>query len=223
MPNQHDGRRLRFQAELQEDTVQHIYDKYRDKHNVPDFIVDYLYLRKYKMIPISDIVEMIKQEYPQYGSKTEKQVKRTIEVQLKKPNVKAYFKDVMKEYKEEYDYLNGTLSVDERKIFLSKVIQGEIKEPPSSYHGCIFQKEADLKTKIQAINILNDYDIKLKQITMDNEFIINIVGEEVDMNRFKCQSKVENLTHNHKEVMGTQSDNKIKSNNLDQNNIEDVL
>lgn len=171
---------------LTDEDFQNILVKLQDKYNVSDFEVDIVYLKYGKRLKVDEIMKMVYAEYYPNKKNLNRATLANVYCQhIKKPNVKMYIQDVLEEVKKEFNRKNTILSIGQRMEFLSKVISGEIKEPAQSKYGTIYQREADIKTKIQAVNILNDYDLKSKEMQTGSEIIIEVIGEPVDINAYK--------------------------------------
>lgn len=200
---------------LSTEEMEKIFNDLQDKYRLSDMEVDMVYLKYVKKMDVTSLMRMVYAEY--YPEKDINKVNaytlNNVYCQhMKKNNVKMYIQDVIEEAKRQYKGKNAILSIADRMVYLSKIIEGEIKEPAQSRYGSIYQREADIKTKIQAINILNDFDLKSKELQTGSDFIINIVGEPIEMNKYK---KVNNAGYS------VQSDGKIKSS--ENEDLKDVM
>lgn len=200
---------------LSTEEMEKIFNDLQDKYRLSDMEVDMVYLKYVKKMDVTSLMRMVYAEY--YPEKdidkiTAYTLNNVYYQHMKKDNVKMYIQDVIEEAKRQYKGKNAILSIADRMVYLSKIIEGEIKEPAQSRYGSIYQREADIKTKIQAINILNDFDLKSKELQTGSDFIINIVGEPIEMNKYK---KVNNAGYS------VQSDGKIKSS--ENEDLKDVM
>lgn len=193
---------------LTDDEFQDILRKLQEKYRVSDMDVDIVYLKYGKRLERLELMRVVWPEYHK-STVTTNTLINTYKQHMAKDNVKMYIQDVIQTVKDELKSRNTILSIGERMEFLSKVISGEVKEPSKSPYGGVYQKEADIKTKIQAVNILNDYDLKSKEMQTGSEIIIEIVGEPIDMNAHK---KALNSSYGGK----YQSDSKVSSTPLDE-------
>lgn len=190
---------------LNTDDIFKIMNKLQSKYRLTDVEVDMVYLKHVKEMGTTDIMREIYKEYwPDKKMPDPRNMRTYFGNHMSKASVKMYIQDLYQTIKDEYKKRNSILSLGERMEFLSKVVTGEIKEPGNPKYNCIYQKEADIKTKLQAINILNDFDLKCKEMNTGSEVIIEIVGEPIDMNAHKHAVNNPNLS--------TQSDNKVASN-----------
>lgn len=196
-----------------------ILNELRDKWKLTSFEVDAVYLKYCLGKETGEVADILYNEYfPRKITKQTNKVKN-VDKHFLKDNVVGFIQDMFDAIQKRYDQKNevAILTLEERMKILSGIARGEIKEPGNPKYNSLYRKESDNKTRIQAINVLNDFDLKSKDLNSNLEFTIQIVGEPLadnSGNRFK--SGRINFAQGEKEA-------KVNPENLSLDGIEDVM
>lgn len=207
-------------AQLDEEDYFRILSNFQNEFEVSDIDVDLVYLIIIKGLTRKEAAKEIYREYkPEVDLRTitEERAKGLADKHLKRPHVKQYIKAVQKKVQEEIIESNMILSQLQRRAILSQIADGVMTEEAKSKYSGIYQKKADLRTRIEAIKVLNEYDLKLKEQLDQNEIVINVVSSINNMDDFKT-----NINKKAHPNLDYESNNKIKSDNQ-YADIEDVM
>lgn len=96
-----------------------------------------------------------------YKTKNEETARKNASRLLTNADIRAYISELQAKIEDK-----AIMSATERMKWLSKVINGEVKEESKYWddHECIvYEKEADINTKIKAIDTLNKMDNSYQQ------------------------------------------------------------
>lgn len=222
-----DSRGKTNQKKLTKKEIFEIMNVIRDKYNLSDIYTDILYLRVVKNMEVKEITKQIYQEYYPNKQLPSNHTQETYTMKkLATKDMKEASKELLTMIKDAVNEKNKikVMTIDERMLLLSEIARGNVCEPAKSPYGGVFQKPADIKTRIQAMNILNDFDLKAKELNTSSEFIINITGDSItnmieDMDAFKNNlkdlSKYRNVKH--------ESDKKVDPETINNDSIKDVM
>lgn len=99
--------------------------------------------------------------YPDNNS-SDKTIDETASRLFNDSKIQTRYKEILKELEED-----AIMSAKERMIWLTKVVKGEEKEETKYYGGngeaIVYEKQADLSTKIKALDTLNKMDNAYQQ------------------------------------------------------------
>ena len=92
---------------------------------------------------------------------------------LTNANVKKYLDELQKKQE-----TKDIMDIEERKKFLTKIVKGEAKEKAYTMFGDEFEKEANFKNKLVAIDVLNKMDgVYTSNVNFNGNTIVEIVDD----------------------------------------------
>lgn len=77
----------------------------------------------------------------------------------------------------------GVMTVEDRRIFLSQIISGKIKNQIVSKTGDIIETEASIETKLKSVDLLNKMDLLYNENKTDTtaDVVINVTNNTTNM------------------------------------------
>ena len=77
----------------------------------------------------------------------------------------------------------GVMTVEDRRIFLSQIISGKIKNQVVSKSGDIIETEASIETKLKSVDLLNKMDLLYNENKTDTtaDVVINVTNNTTNM------------------------------------------
>ena len=77
----------------------------------------------------------------------------------------------------------GVMTVEDRRIFLSQIISGKIKNQVVSKTGDIIETEASIETKLKSVDLLNKMDLLYNENNKDTtaDVVINVTNNTTNM------------------------------------------
>lgn len=77
----------------------------------------------------------------------------------------------------------GVMTVEDRRIFLSQIISGKIKNQIVSKTGDIIETEASIETKLKSVDLLNKMDLLYNENNKDTtaDVVINVTNNTTNM------------------------------------------
>lgn len=101
-------------------------------------------------------------------------------------NIKLFIehvRDTVKELENIKNVFEGVMSVEDRRIFLSQVIAGKIKNEIINKSGDILEIEASIETKLKSVDLLNKMDLLYNDNSKDTvaDIVVNVTQSTTSM------------------------------------------
>lgn len=101
-------------------------------------------------------------------------------------NIKLFIehvRDTVKELENIKNVFEGVMSVEDRRIFLSQVIAGKIKNEIINKSGDIIEIEASIETKLKSVDLLNKMDLLYNDNSKDTvaDIVVNVTQSTTNM------------------------------------------
>ena len=101
-------------------------------------------------------------------------------------NIKLFIehvRDTVKELENIKNVFEGVMSVEDRRIFLSQVIGGKIKNEIINKSGDIIEIEASIETKLKSVDLLNKMDLLYSDNSKDTvaDIVVNVTQSTTSM------------------------------------------
>ena len=101
-------------------------------------------------------------------------------------NIKLFIehvRDTVKELENIKNVFEGVMSVEDRRIFLSQVIAGKIKNEIINKSGDILEIEASIETKLKSVDLLNKMDLLYNDNSKDTvaDIVVNVTQSTTNM------------------------------------------
>ena len=101
-------------------------------------------------------------------------------------NIKLFIehvRDTVNELENIKNVFEGVMSVEDRRIFLSQVIAGKIKNEIINKSGDILEIEASIETKLKSVDLLNKMDLLYNDNSKDTvaDIVVNVTQSTTSM------------------------------------------